>query len=622
MLEIIRSGLTETLAPFLEEMGVVDDEWGATVGRADPHVVGDVALPCFAFAKEAKMNPSDIAERLLGHLESSLADGDVSLPWCSGVIAAGGYLNLHLDRGWVMDQIGERWGPPSNPTLPPVGTVAGPDDTDVVLIEHTSANPNGPFHIGRARNAIIGDTLVRMQRLAGRRVCAEYYVDDLGKQVGMLAWALDNLTPDEVREVLEADGRSSEADARWVDKADHERVLWYQAANHLSSEQDKDDDAQSGSLLERDLPNIGQAVERLILGSEMGDDAVLSSFDAAYKPVLDGMLETLQRMGVSFDTFTHESAFLHNGDVDQVVERLKESDLAGMAENGALFLELAERGVSGESTKFFFQRGDGSSLYATRDIAYHIDKAQRSETMINIFGEDHRLHATQLGVALDEVECRSPSFVFYAFIKLPEGKMSTRQGRVVFMDDLLEEAVERSAELIDQDRHHITSEMHDAIAEAVGCGAVRFNIIRVAPEKGVTFRWEEALSFDGDSAPFIMYAHARSCSILRRLESLSEVIPETFDRSLLSEQGDAFDALLMHIMDHNDVLERVVTEHRPQTYARWALDLASAFNAFYRDCPVILDEVVDPVRAWMCQLAQSHLSRACWALGLEPLREM
>ena len=109
LLERIRSDLARTLGPFLVEMGVEDEAWVATVSRADPHVVGDVALPCFTFAKAAKMSPSDIAERLLGYLESLLAAGDVSFSWCSGVVAVGGYLNLHLDRGWVIDQIDERW---------------------------------------------------------------------------------------------------------------------------------------------------------------------------------------------------------------------------------------------------------------------------------------------------------------------------------------------------------------------------------------------------------------------------------------------------------------------------------------------------------------------------------
>ncbi|HJN56171.1 MAG TPA: arginine--tRNA ligase, partial [Candidatus Poseidoniales archaeon] len=359
LLDMIRSGLAEILGPPLKEMGVEGNEWVATVARADSHVAGDIALPCFVFAKAAQMGPAAIAEKLLEHLEISLAADDGSFSWCNGAITAGGYLNVHLDRGWVKNQIDERWGPPTDPTLPPDGTVAASDDADVVIIEHTSANPNGPFHIGRARNAILGDTLVRLQRLAGRRVCAEYYVDDLGKQVGMLAWALDNLTSADVQEVLEADGRSSKVDARWVGKADHERVLWYQVANQLATEQKKGDADHSGTLLARDLPNIGQAVEGLVLGSEEGDDAVLAAFDAAYRPVLKGMLETLGRMGVSFDVFTRESTFLHNGDVGRVVEQLQGSELADTAENGAWFLELANRGVSGESTRFFFQRGDG-----------------------------------------------------------------------------------------------------------------------------------------------------------------------------------------------------------------------------------------------------------------------
>ena len=475
---------------------------------------------------------------------------------------------------------------------------------DKVLIEHTSANPNGPFHVGRARNAILGDTLVRLHRLHGDDVRAEYYVDDMGKQVGVLAWALENLSEEDVNQLLAEREPPSE---RWLGKADHQRVRWYQAAQILRKDAEETRKAQ-----------IEREIGELVHASEHGDVDVLNSFESAYTPVLDGMLTTLSRLGISYDTFTKESTFVVDGTVAQLMERLDALDIAGTADNGAGFLDLGQRGLKGK-TEFFYRRGDGSSLYATRDVAYHMWKWGESNRLINVLGEDHKLQAKQVGLTLEELDQQRPEVLFYSFIKLPEGKMSTRQGNVVFMDDLLEEAHAQASAVVRELRPEYDDEKVAAIAEAVGTAAVRFNIIKVSPEKGFTFRWEEALAFEAGSAPFIMYAHTRACSIAKRAHSLPT---SSIECPSTQSMPEGLVELLRLMCTHNDVLERSVREQRAHLFALHMLELANAYNGFYRDCPVVQDGQVDGFAFAISEMARQLMHSGLEGLGINPIEEM
>ncbi|MEM3342082.1 MAG: arginine--tRNA ligase, partial [Thermoplasmata archaeon] len=273
---------------------------------------------------------------------------------------------------------------------------------------------------------------------------------------------------------------------------------------------------------------------------------------------LSGMVESLKRMNVEMDTFFYESEVVERGLLEETVNILKESSVCGM-ENGAYYLDIGKRGVSGKNTKFFFTREDGTSLYALRDVAYHILKMKRGEVLIDVLGEDHKLESKAITICIEEMKDvlkkrieasrrREEEFatggslknslkekysrlkdeemlsllsrssiepLFYSFVSLPEGKMSTRKNRVVFLDELLDEAVVRAYEEVRKRRPELSNKKMKEIAEAVGIGAVRFNIISIQAEKKMVFKWEDALNFDGFSAPFVMYSHARACSIIR-----------------------------------------------------------------------------------------------------------
>ena len=590
-MELLKTKIQPLIEEAVEGLGVDSSLVGRMLQPSTGHTwppVCDLSLPCFQFAKKLGMAPPAIAEVLCEKIGEHEAIQEVE--------ALNGFLNITASPSWLAQQllsggVGQR----------------SDDERREVLIEHTSANPNGPFHVGRARNAILGDTLVRLHRLWGDKVTAEYYVDDMGKQVAVLAWALENMTEREV-ETLLADREP--INPQWAEKADHQRVRWYQAAQ-LRRKDSADSEA------------IESAIGTLVHASEHGDQGVLDSFEQAYQPVLDGMLETLGRLGIHYDRFTKESLFVTNGDVAALMKELGDLEINGVADNGAQFLALGQRGLKGK-TEFFYRRGDGSSLYATRDIAYHRWKWTQCNELINVLGEDHRLQAQQVGLTLEELGERRPEVMFYSFIKLPEGKMSTRRGNVVFMDDLLEEAQAHAAEVLKERRPDLDPATMATIAEAVGTSAVRFNIISVSPEKGFTFRWEDALSFEAGSAPFVMYSHTRACSIRRNVEAAdpSFITQPPQIEPFEGEMPAGLVELLRTLAVHDDRLSKVVKEHRPNLFANYMLQLSMAYNMFYRDCYVIDQGKVNPFFFAVSEMARTTLKAGMEALGLVALETM
>ena len=593
-MEILRQHVEELLTPALANLGITNDNWKGMISISRERQMGDLSLPCFAFAKQLSMAPTDIAESLKAAIETNEIIEEIN--------STAGYLNFKSSRQWlakyVIDgniRVGDAEANSANVAKS-------------VLIEHTSANPNGPFHVGRARNAILGDTLVRLNRLHGNNVRSEYYVDDMGKQVAVLAWALENLSAEEVEKIL---SDREPVNEMWDSKPDHARVRWYQAAQILRNNESVKDD-------------IEKVIGEMVHASENGNHKVLDAFENAYQPVLDGMLETLNRLRINFDEFTKESMFVTNGDVSNIMQKLSTLPIHGIADNGAEYLDLGARGLKGK-TEFFYRRGDGSSLYATRDIAYHIWKYSQCDTLINVLGEDHKLQSKQVSMTLNELGYKSPEVLFYSFIKLPDGKMSTRRGNVVFMDDLLEEAKAHAAEVVKEIRTDYTDEQISHIAEAVGTSAVRFNIIKVSPDKGFTFRWEEALSFDSDSAPFIMYSHTRSRSIAGKCLDLGVAYDESKSDNISYDFSDipqSMFELLRVIATHNDALMKAVEQNRPNLFANQLLTLANHYNGFYRDCKVISGGKVNQTYLAVSEIASKLLRSGMIGLGIEPLEKM
>ncbi len=536
-----------------------------------PEGKGDFAFPCFLLAKILKKNPQEIAKGLADNIESG--------EYIEKAESFGPYVNFWIDNSKLISitlssilEAKEEYG-----TLERNGRK--------IILEHTSANPTDKLHVGRARNPIIGDTLARILRRAGYDVETQYYVDDMGTQAITLTYGVYgpyNVPPSDQKEVK---------------KIKEDSISSYHAGSTMVQRFE-------WARKERDQ-----------LRSTYGLEEVTSKVVKTTNETMDEKIKpTLKRMKITIDGYINESRF--QGPTDNIVEELKKSDLCG-EEEGAYFLNLSKFGID---KKFFFLRKDGETLYATRDIAYHLWKAERGDILINILGEDHKLEARYVQETIKNILKKNIDIesIFYSFVNLPEGRMSTRKGKVVFMDDLLDEAVERAKEEVKKRRPELPDEDINNIAEIVGIGAVRYNIIRVQPEKMMVFKWDEALNFEGNSAPFIQYAHARACSILRKAEV--EKI-EKFEPSILNHENEI--ALIKLLAKFPEIISECSEQRRPHLLAGYAFETASLFNQFYRDCPVLAaEEELRNTRLALVETAKWVLGNALDCLGIIAPEEM
>ncbi len=553
----------------------------------------DRCLVCFPLAKELEERPDDISRRI----EKEMA---VDPRW--SLSSQGGYLNcIFDDERYVRDCASHLWE-------------LGEDISEnkrageKLIVEHTSANPNGPFHVGRARNPIIGDSLVRLMRCAGHDVEAQYWINDMGKQVMILVWGLANIPEDEVP--------PSERDKR-----DHDLVRFYQAANGRMEAEEKVQQ-EINSMLKRYEEAVAVGDHDRIISDPDSNVVRAREVRTACDLVLEGMKESLGRLNVFLDSFVYESKVVEDGSLTDVIVKLSRSPLC-RDEDGAKYLDLEDiiKGGGDDRFKkrFVFTRSDGSALYTTRDLAYHKWKLDRCTRAVNVLGEDHRYQSTLLKLALKEVGSeRFPEVVFYSFVSLPEGKMSTRRGLVVYLDDLLDDAVDRARAEVLKRRDDLSDSEVEGISRTVGIGALRFNVIKVQAEKKMTFRWEDALSFEGSSAPFIQYSHARACSILSRAEMEKGEI----DWGKLVEGSEK--GLVKTLSRFPGMVRMCATENKPHLMANYLVDCASSFNEFYRDCPVISEE--DPERRWariaLVEMTRRVLGKGLWALGIDAPEKM
>lgn len=526
---------------------------------------GHIALPCFAFAKVMKKSPDKIAQELKNCLSC--------LDFVERIETSHGFINFFIQKNILFRDI-------ITEILSKKGKYgsSGSGVGKKALVEHTSINPNASPHIGRARNALIGDTIVRLLRFEGYSVKVHYFVNDIGKQIAMLLLGAMNKENVTFRDLL---------------------GIYIDINNKVANS-----------------PELEKDVFHLLYQLENGDENVRDMFRRIVNICIEGQTAILAKLGIQYDAYDYESDYIFTNTTGRLLDEFRKTGRLEEDAEGRLVLNQSEYHLPMEAAYLVLTRNDKTSLYPLRDIAYTIDKVKtNSDINIIVLGEDQKLYFCQVSSALNLLGYKAPSPVHYSFVLLKEGKMATRKGNVVLLEDFMQEAASKAYDEIKKRRGCAD----EATARAIGYGAVKYTILRASNDKNVVFDWETAMSFEGDSGPYLHYNLARINSIFRTYGS---PLPEEIDYSVLKNIQEL--DLILELANFPQTVKTALKELSPHVIVNYVYGLAKKFSVFYRYHSILNADTRELIAARLALAASvKQVILNCFELlGIEPVDEM
>ncbi len=538
--------------------------------------MGDLAFPCFKLAKTLRKAPPAIAAGIMEKL------GETELPpVVSKVDIAGGYLNFFFDRGAVSEKVVK--------AICESGDGYGRSDEGngkTVLVEFSSPNIAKPFHIGHLVSTALGHSLARIYDHLGYRTVRINHIGDWGTQFGKLITAYklwgdrETIMKDPINESLKIYVR-----------------FHAEAENHPELE---DEARKNFRLLEEGDPEITGLWKMFV-------DASLAEFNRMY-----------ELLGVNFDSFAGESFYTDK--MPEVVDILREKGLLEESD-GAQVVRFDDESMP----PCIILKSDGTTIYATRDIAAAIYRKRTYDFFKNIYvvGTPQTLHFRQVFGTLKKMgfECADDCVhVGFGYVRFPDKAMSTRHGDVVLLEDVLNEAVAKTKEIILESSTSKNVDDVDRVAEKVGTGAVIYSFLKNSRERDIIFTWKDILDFEGESGPYVQYAYARGRSVLAKA-SEAGIDYENADPRLLT--GDEEYALVNILAGFQDAVRDAAYRYEPSVVTRYVTDLAQQFNKFYNTCAIMkADGAVRAARLRLTACACECIRKALYLIGVDVVEKM
>lgn len=516
--------------------------------------LGDYAFPCFALSKKLKKPPVEIA------LETA-RDLNKKLPaFVEKIENKGPYLNFFVNKEMIVKEL-----------LKVNADFGKGNEKEKILLEHTSINPNASPHVGRTRNSIIGDSIYRILSFLGNEVERHYYVNDVSKQIAMIAliYKSKHKFEDMLKNYVEISKKISEN------------------------------------------PELEKKVFELLEKFENKDQETTQLFNSIVKTCIDGQKKIFSEFGIEFDFFDYESKYIGK-ESKRILEKFEKT--------GKLFEDKDNRLVLDQSTTplirkmrapyFVLARSNGTGLYGLRDIAYTIDKMKYGKNII-VLGEDQKLYFEQISEALKLIREESPQVVHYSFvlIKTEKGatKMSTRRGELVLLQEFFNESIKKAKE-------EIKKRGTKGDAKKIAVAAIKYSMLKNDNDKNITFSWDTSLNFEGESGPYLQYTYARASSILKKSKIKSKPkIPKSFEKSEI--------ALVKKILEFPKIVKIAGEKLNPSIIANYSFQLAQLFNEFYHSCKVIGDEN-EEFRIKLVDAFRTTVKNSLYLLGIEVMEEM
>lgn len=531
--------------------------------------MGDYAFPCFKLAKVFRKAPNMIAADLAETIE---AKGEISK-----VMPLGGYVNFFVNKSQLAESVikdvltkKENYG----------HSDLGQDKA--VVIDFSSPNIAKPFHIGHIRTTVIGNALYKIYDSQGYNVIRVNHLGDYGTQFGKLIVA------------FKLWGNKEAVEANPIPEL---LKLYIQFHDEAEKKPEMEDEARAW-----------------FTKLENGDEEAKSLWQWFRDESLKEFARVYDLLDIEFDSYAGES--FYSDKMDTVIEQIKEKGLLKQSQ-GTNIVDLEEYNMP----PALITKNDGSTLYMTRDLAAAIYRKNTYdfEKCIYVVGSQQALHFQQLFKVLELMGFEwSKDLVHTPFgmVALEEGTMSTRKGRVVFLEDVLKQAIEKTKETVlskNPDAKNV-----DEISKQVGVGAVVFQELSNSRIKDYTFSWERTLSFEGETGPYVQYTHARCCAVLRKA---NEEVTADINYELLSD-GDAAEVLKV-IGSFNKAIVSAMRRNEPHIVTRFVLDLAQSFNKFYHDNPIIVeDSEIRKARLALVAVTRQTLENGLAILGMHAPERM
>ena len=554
------------IAEKLNVEGVTAEQLASFIETPPNTDMGDFALPCFKLSKILRMPPVKIAE--------SLAAAFTPDERISGAAAVNGYLNFRINRGGFADTLlteitfkGNLFGSSS------IG------DGKTICIDYSSINIAKPFHIGHLSTTVIGSALCKIFRFLGYKVVGINHLGDYGTQFGKLIVAFKRWSSFD----LVQEGRLKELSRIYVKY--HEEAKLHP---------EMDDEARHYFKLIED-----------------GDKESNELFELFKKITLEEVDKIYKLLNVSFDSYAGES--FYNDKMAAVVDEIREKGLLKISD-GASIVDLEEHGMP----PCLILKSDGSTLYATRDIAaavyrkntYDFDKC------LYVVAYQQNLHFKQFFKVLELMGkpwAKDMVHVAYGMVSLESGSMSTREGKVVLLEDVINKTIEKAYKVIEDKNPDLPNKQETA--KAVGTGAVIFGALCNNKIKDIVFSYDRVLSFEGETCPYVQYTVARCNSVIAKCGEYGDYK----DIDMTAEEYEVISVL----GKFPEIVKSAAEKYEPSLITRYALDLATAFNKFYMNCKIAIDDQnLKNFRLKITKSVKITLTNALTLLGIETVEQM
>ncbi len=533
---------------------------------------GDYAFPCFRLAKELRKAPPAIANEIKEKIEPVVEIEKIEV--------AGGYLNFFINKTTLAKEVLEEISKTEQYGKSEIGKEKN------IVIDYSAPNIAKPFHIGHLRSTVIGGALYNIYKYLGYNVTGVNHLGDYGTQFGKLI----------------------EGYKMWGKEYDIEK----DPINELTKIYIRINEACKND--EQILENCRNNFKKL----EDGDPYCVEIWKKFRELSLQEFQKVYDLLGSKFDSWNGES--FYSDKMPEVIDILQKTGKL-VESQGAKIIDLEDKGIN---TPCIIEKSNGSTTYATRDLAailyrartYDFDKALYVTSYEQVLHFKQVFEVAKL-LGLDEKYTNGLEHVSFGMVLLPEGKMSTREGNIIKLEELLNEAISRAKEIIEQKNPDL--ENKEEVAKKVGIGAVIFNDMSASRIKDEVFDWNTILNFQGETGPYIQYTYVRTKSVLEK----ARYLPKIEDVNTENLSDDYSMAIFKLIYNFEDVLVQVTDKNEPSILARYLIDLAKAYSSFYNENKIIVeDKEVQDARIYLTYATSEVLKQGANLLGIEMPEKM